>query len=161
MFGIWLTKGEGRISNILGILIVITSLIAIPGVSQVTPASSEQTTLEVEAEPYASAALQARLNAGQSVFINMTADWCITCKVTEKRFLNTEAVDQLFNDNGIIRMTGDWTRYDPLITEYLNAFDRVGVPLYVVNHPGMEPIVLSQFPSFDELEQAITARSSL
>lgn len=161
MFGIWLTKGEGRVSNILGILIVITSLIAIPGVSQVTPASSEQTTLEVEAEPYASAALQARLNAGQSVFINMTADWCITCKVTEKRLLNTEAVDQLFNDNGIIRMTGDWTRYDPLITEYLNAFDRVGVPLYVVNHPGMEPIVLSQFPSFDELEQAITARSSL
>ena len=58
MFGIWLTKGEGRISNILGILIVITSLIAIPGVSGDT-ASSEQTTLEVEAEPYASAALQA------------------------------------------------------------------------------------------------------
>ena len=58
-------------------------------------------------------------------------------------------------------MTGDWTRYDPFITEYLNAFDRVGVPLYVVNHPAMDPIVLSQFPSFEELEKAIKARSSL
>ena len=147
IFGIWLTKGESRISNILGILIVITSLIAIPGISQVTPASSEQTTLEVEAEPYTSAALQARLNAGQSVFINMTADWCITCKVTEKRLLNTEAVYQLFNDNGIIRMTGDWTRYDPLITEYLNTFDRVGVPLCIVNHPGMDNCVVT-IPKF-------------
>ena len=161
MFGIWLTKGGGRISRVLGILVVIASLTAILGVPQVTPASSEQATVEVEAEPYASAVLQTHLNAGQSVFINMTADWCITCKVTEKRLLNTEAVDQLFNDNGIIRVTGDWTRYDPLITEYLNSFDRVGVPLYVVNHPGMEPIVLSQFPSFDELERAITAGSSL
>ncbi len=161
MFGIWLTKGEWWIWRVLGTLVVITSLIAIPGVSQVTPASSEQTMVEVEAEPYASVALQTHLSAGHSVFINMTAAWCITCKVTEKRLLNTEAVDQLFNDNGIIRMTGDWTRYDPLITEYLNAFDRVGVPLYVVNHPGMDPILLSQFPSFDELERAITARSSL
>ena len=126
-----------------------------------TPASSEQTLVEIEAEPYTSAALQTHLKAGHSVFINMTAAWCITCKVTEKRLLNTEAVDQLFNDNGIIRMSGDWTRYDPLITEYLNAFDRVGEPLYVVNHPGMDPILLSQFPSFDELERAITARSSL
>ena len=58
-------------------------------------------------------------------------------------------------------MTGDWTRYDPFITEYLNVFDRVGVPLYVVNPPAMDQIVLSQFPSFEELEKAIKARSSL
>ena len=133
---------------------------AIPSVSQVAPTSSDQVMVEVDAEPYASSSLRAHLNDGRSVFINMTADWCITCKVTEKRLLKTESVDQLFEDHGVIRMTGDWTRYDPLITEYLNAFDRVGVPLYVVNHPGKEPIVLSQFPSFDELEDAVKAKSS-
>jgi thiol:disulfide interchange protein len=138
---------------------VIASLSAIPSVSQVAPSSSDQAMIEIDAEPYTSSALRAHLNDGRSVFINMTADWCITCKVTEKRLLKTEAVDQLFEGNGVIRMTGDWTRYDPLITEYLNAFDRVGVPLYVVNHPGMEPIILSQFPSFDELESAVKAKS--
>ena len=160
VFGIWLSKGEGRFSKILGALAVVTSLFAIPSVSQVAPASSENAVIEVNAEPYASSALRAHLEEGKSVFINMTADWCITCKVTEKRLLKTEAVDQLFESNGVLRMTGDWTRYDPLITEYLNAFDRVGVPLYVVNHPGMDPIVLSQFPSFDELERAVKAKSS-
>ena len=160
VFGIWLTRGGGRISRALGVLAVIASLTAIPGVSQVVPASSVQKIIEIDSEPYTSSALQGHLNEGRSVFINMTADWCITCKFTEKRLLKTETVDRLFEDNGVIRMTGDWTRYDPLITEYLNAFDRVGVPLYVVNHPGMDPIILSQFPSFDELENAVKAKSS-
>jgi len=160
VFGIWLTRGGGRISRALGVLAVIASLTAIPGVSQVVPASSVQAMIEIDSEPYTSSVLQGHLNEGRSVFINMTADWCITCKFTEKRLLRTETVDRLFKDNGVIRMTGDWTRYDPLITEYLNAFDRVGVPLYVVNHPGMDPIVLSQFPSFDELENAVKAKSS-
>ena len=161
VFGLWLVKGGSRLSRALGLLAVIASLSAIPSLSQLTSTSSEQAVVEIDSEPYASSALRAHVDEGRTVFINMTADWCITCKVTEKRLLTTEAVDQLFESYGVIRMTGDWTRYDPLITEYLNAFDRVGVPLYVVNHPGMDPIVLSQFPSFEELEKAIKARSSL
>jgi len=161
VFGLWLVKGGSRLSRALGLLAVIASLSTIPSLSQLTPTSSEQAVVEIDSEPYASSVLRAHVDEGRTVFINMTADWCITCKVTEKRLLTTEAVDQLFESYGVIRMTGDWTRYDPLITEYLNAFDRVGVPLYVVNHPGMDPIVLSQFPSFEELEKAIKARSSL
>ena len=161
VFGLWLVKGGSRLSHVLGVLAVIASLSAIPSLSQLTPTPSEQAVVDVDSEPYASSALRAHVDDGRTVFINMTADWCITCKVTEKRLLTTEAVDQLFESYGVIRMTGDWTRYDPLITEYLNAFDRVGVPLYVVNHPGMDPIVLSQFPSFEELEKAIKAKSSL
>ena len=161
VFGLWLVKGGSRLSRALGLLAVIASLSAIPSLSQLTPTSSEQAVVEIDSEPYASSALRAHVDEGRTVFINMTADWCITCKVTEKRLLTTEAVDQLFESYGVIRMTGDWTRYDPLITEYLNAFDRVGVPLYVVNHPGMDPIVLSQFPSFEELAKAIKAKSSL
>ena len=161
VFGLWLVKGGSRLSRALGLLAVIASLSAIPSLSQLTPTSSEQAVVEIDSEPYASSALRAHVDEGRTVFINMTADWCITSKVTEKRLLTTEAVDQLFESYGVIRMTGDWTRYDPLITEYLNAFDRVGVPLYVVNHPGMDPIVLSQFPSFEELEKAIKAKSSL
>ena len=161
VFGLWLVKGGSRLSRMLGLLAVIASLSAIPSLSQLTPTSSEQAVVEIDSEPYVSSTLRAHVDEGRTVFINMTADWCITCKVTEKRLLTTEAVDQLFESYGVIRMTGDWTRYDPFITEYLNAFDRVGVPLYVVNHPGMDPIVLSQFPSFEELEKAIKARSSL
>ena len=51
-------------------------------------------------------------------------------------------------------MTGDWTRYDPLITEYLNAFDRVGVPCSRQSPEWIQFVVT--IPSFDELERAIT-----
>lgn len=161
VFGLWLLKDDTRFSHVLGLLAVIASLSAIPSLAQLTPISSEQTTVDVDSESYAPSTLRAHVDEGRTVFINMTADWCITCKVTEKRLLTTKAVDQLFEVYGVVRMIGDWTRYDPLITEYLNVFDRVGVPLYVVNHPGIDPIVLSQFPSFKELEEAIKAKSSL
>ena len=158
--GIWLSESKGRFSRGLGILAILTSFFSIPSVSHLTPSSTEQAVVDVRAESYSASALREYADDGHSVFINMTADWCITCKVTEKRLLVTEPVDQLFETHNVVRMTGDWTRYDPSITEYLNAFDRVGVPLYVVNHPGMKPIVLSQFPSFEELAQAITAKFS-
>ena len=160
VLGIWLSESKNRFSQGLGILVILISFFSVPSVSHLTPSSTEQSVVDVSAESYSANALRAYVDDGRSVFINMTADWCITCKVTEKRLLATEPVDQLFETHNVVRMTGDWTRYDSSITEYLNAFDRVGVPLYVVNHPGMKPIVLSQFPSFEELVQAITAKFS-
>ena len=88
----------------------------------------------------------------------MTADWCITCKVTEQRLLHTERVSALFAEHQVLRMTGDWTRYDASITAYLNRFHRVGVPLYVIESPAHPPRVLSQFPSFDELAEAVASQ---
>ena len=160
VFGLWLTQGRSRWSRVTGWLIAISALFAIPQTSALAPTSSTVSQITVQSEAYNGSALRGHLDAGRSVFINMTADWCITCKVTEQRVLKTAPVDQLFVDSGVIRMTGDWTAYDASITAYLNQFDRVGVPLYVVHHPDQEPIVLSQFPSFDELEAAVRARSS-
>tara|TARA_B100001093_G_scaffold23106_2_gene20523 strand:+ start:1950 stop:3962 length:2013 start_codon:yes stop_codon:yes gene_type:complete len=160
VLGIWLSESENRFFRGLGILAMLISFFSIPSVSHLTPSSTKQSFVDVRAEPYSASALRAYVDKDHSVFINMTADWCITCKVNEKRLFITEPVDQLFETYDVIRMTGDWTRYDPFITEYLNTFDRVGVPLYVVKHPGMNPIVLSQFPSFEELEQAVNAKFS-
>lgn len=161
VFGLWLYRGESKMARGLSVVIVLASLGALPAVSQMSPQTSSVQTIEVDAEPYSSSALRTHVESGQSVFINMTADWCITCKVNEQRLLKTSQVDALFKEHSVIRMTGDWTRYDASITEYLNQYDRVGVPLYVVHHPDQAPIVLSEFPGFDELEAAITAKSSL
>lgn len=82
---------------------------------------------------------------GQAVLVNMTADWCVTCLVNERVALNTDAVRQAMADHGVVYLKGDWTRRDPLITEYLARYDRNGVPLYVL-YPrnGGEPRVLPQ-----------------
>ena len=68
----------------------------------------------------------------QPVFINLTADWCITCLVNERIALSSEEVKQLMRDKGINYLKGDWTNSDPQITELLERFNRSGVPLYLL-----------------------------
>jgi|SRR6056297_503903 len=99
------------------------------------------------AEPWSIERL-AELNAdpGRGVLVNMTADWCVTCKVNEAVALSTDTVRGAIDEFGFIYLVGDWTRRDPAITRYLEEFGRNGVPLYVVYPPGPDPqpIVLPQ-----------------
>lgn len=69
---------------------------------------------------------------GEVIFVNMTADWCITCKVNERLVFETDAVVQTFKDLGIVQVKGDWTQRDPEITSFLDRFNRAGVPFYVI-----------------------------
>jgi thiol:disulfide interchange protein len=92
-------------------------------------------TREVLAEgqvPYSVAALTELRAKGTPVFVDMTAAWCITCKVNEKNAINTYAVGQAMQQAGMVYMVGDYTNSDPVITEYLKSFSAVGVPLYVM-----------------------------
>ena len=94
----------------------------------------------------------------QAVLVNMTADWCVTCLVNERVALNTEPVRQALVSNNIIYLKGDWTRRDPVITEYLARYERNGVPLYVV-YPrnGGQPRVLPQILTPGLVVQALEA----
>lgn len=84
---------------------------------------------------YTQAALDQLLAADDPVLVNMTAAWCITCKVNERAVLKSDAAHELFEMRGITLVTGDWTRYDEAITAYLEQFQRRGVPLYVYYGP--------------------------
>jgi thiol:disulfide interchange protein len=68
---------------------------------------------------------------GRPVFVDVTADWCITCKLNERIALADRAVLKAFADNGVVALRADWTRQDPGITRMLEANDRAGVPLYL------------------------------
>lgn len=75
------------------------------------------------------------LNGNDPVFTNMTASWCITCKVNERIALKTSTAKKIFIDNNIAYLKGDWTNQNPEITKYLKSFNRSGVPLYVYYGP--------------------------
>jgi thiol:disulfide interchange protein DsbD len=80
-----------------------------------------------------------------AVFVNMTADWCLTCKVNESVALSQAAVRDRFQAQNVVYMKGDWTRRDAAITDYLAEFGRNGVPLYVAYpRSGGPPQVLPQ-----------------
>lgn len=96
-------------------------------------------------EPFATARLEELQAAGQPVFINMTAAWCITCLANEQTTLSTARVVQAMEDNNITYLKGDWTNQDPEISRILDQFDRPSVPLYVL-YPGAgrDPVILPQ-----------------
>ncbi|MEN3977096.1 protein-disulfide reductase DsbD domain-containing protein [Emcibacter sp. SYSU 3D8] len=97
------------------------------------------------AEPFDQARLDAYREAGEPVFVNLTAAWCITCLANERVALSTDAVAAEFHSRGIRYLKGDWTRRDPKITEILANYGRNGVPLYLYFAPGRaQAVVLPQ-----------------
>lgn len=96
--------------------------------------------------PYSEAGLQRLLAEGKPVFLDFTADWCITCKFNMRTAIDTKAVRSAFEQLGIVPMLADWTNSNPEITRKLAEFDRVGVPFYLFYPPGDvdNPVVLPE-----------------
>ncbi|MCP5420009.1 MAG: thioredoxin family protein [Gammaproteobacteria bacterium] len=97
-------------------------------------------------EPFSAERLTALRDAGQPVFLNFTAAWCITCLVNERVALSSPRLASAFSERGITYLKGDWTNQDKEISKALETFGRSGVPLYVYYPPGIrsEPVLLPQ-----------------
>ena len=87
----------------------------------------------------------------QIIFLNFTADWCITCKVNERVALNSEKVKSLIKQKNIKYMEADWTRKNESIAKKLEEFGRSGVPLYLLYPPNGEPSILPEILTEDIL----------
>ena len=81
------------------------------------------------------ATVQAEVAKGNTVFVDVTADWCLTCQVNKALVLNRGRVAEILGDGGIIAMKADWTKPDPVIADYLKSFRRYGIPFNVVYGP--------------------------
>ncbi|HMQ11701.1 MAG TPA: protein-disulfide reductase DsbD family protein [Oligoflexia bacterium] len=93
---------------------------------------------------FSSQTLQDHLNQNHNVFVDFTADWCVTCKVNESITFNNSQVKDFIKTNNIVMIKADWTHYDPMITDFLKNFDRASVPLYIYYHQGKDPIILPE-----------------
>ena len=96
--------------------------------------------------------------AEQPVLLNVTAAWCISCKVNERVVIETDAFRDLLAGSGTTFMTADWTRRDPDVTALMDGFGRAGVPLYVYYPAGGVPEVLPQLLTLSVLQDAFAIR---
>ncbi len=126
----------GRSRHAPGRVVAAALLVAGLGLPLAQPAGAPA---ERPWEPYSAARLEALRNAGAPVFVNLTADWCITCLANERMALASDRFHATLKQRGIHYLKGDWTRYDPEITALLSAHGRSGVPLYLYFPPG-EPV---------------------
>lgn len=106
-------------------------------------------------KPFSRSALETALKGEHPIFINMTAAWCITCKINERLAINTQTVQDAFAKYDVQYFKGDWTNRNPEITQFLSQYHRNGVPLYVYIGPPVksaaggsavrpDPVVLPQ-----------------
>ncbi|HEB89642.1 MAG TPA: thiol:disulfide interchange protein [Deltaproteobacteria bacterium] len=100
------------------------------------------------------------LSEGHPVFVDFTADWCLTCQVNERTVLGRPAILEAFRNGGYVLFKADWTRRNEAIRRKLAEFGRAGVPLYLVYSPDApeRPRILSELLSRREVLSAL-ARS--
>jgi suppressor for copper-sensitivity B len=80
-------------------------------------------------------AIAGAVGAGKTVFVDVTADWCLTCQVNKKLVLQSDAVRALLARPDVVAMRADWTRPDATIAAYLRGFGRYGIPFDAVYGP--------------------------
>jgi thiol:disulfide interchange protein DsbD len=110
-------------------------------------------------EPFSPNLVDEGRKAGRPVFIDFTAAWCANCITNERFVLNTAAVATAFKQKNVLTVRADWSDFDPVISEWLKRFDRIGVPLYVLYRPGEDrpvifPELLTQNVVLDALATA-------
>jgi thiol:disulfide interchange protein len=162
--GLWWWGRQGLrsapLARALALLLIVTSLGAVGYIhSMPARAAGDEVVDASGAERYSAETLAQHRAAGRVVFVNMTADWCVTCKANEARVLDTEAFDEAMQTAGAVYMKGDWTNVDPEITRFLEQHGAVGVPLYVVFPRGggegdVLPTVLTQAAVDEALARA-------
>ena len=108
-------------------------------------------------QPWSTARAAALMAAGQPVFVDFTAAWCVTCQYNKRTTLTDSSVLADFADRKVALLRADWTRRDPAITAALAQLGRSGVPVYVLYAPGKAPVVLTEILSVAEVRQALAA----
>ena len=88
---------------------------------------------------------------GQSVFVDFTAAWCVTCQYNKKTTLTDADVLADMDAKNVALLRADWTRRDPAVTQALAELGRSGVPVYVFYKPGRAPVVLSEILSVHDV----------
>jgi thiol:disulfide interchange protein/DsbC/DsbD-like thiol-disulfide interchange protein len=143
-FGLWLWKSRpkaGTAHFLMTVLAAASFLFAASTFLTVKHLDKSETHIAAKEdsadnwEDFTRAKLEKYLEGDRAVFVNMTAAWCITCKVNEKVALLTDSTRRLFADKNVVYLKGDWTNQNPEITNYLEEYGRSGVPLYVYYGP--------------------------
>ena len=140
------SRGLGPAAAAVAVLAVLVPALAAPA----APAIRQEAD-SAQWRPFDIAAIGPSVAHGKLVFVDVTAAWCLTCKVNALAVLDRAPVAQRLRAAGLVALRGDWTRPDPAITAYLQSFGRYGVPLDVVYGPGR--------PDGIALPELLTARA--
>jgi thiol:disulfide interchange protein/DsbC/DsbD-like thiol-disulfide interchange protein len=149
----WTPISSGRSRILAALAMVAVLVIAIGSYFFVTAPS------KIAWQAFNQQSLDNALQSGRPIFVDFTADWCLTCKANERFALDTSAVRQAFTQHGVVVLRADWTHGDPEITQILKEHGRAGVPMYLFYPGGRDrpPTVLPELISSQTVLDAMKA----
>jgi len=79
--------------------------------------------------------IQGLIKKGNVVFVDVTADWCLTCQANKKLVIYDDDIVQYMNNHKVVLMKADWTEPNDAITNYLKSYNRYGIPFNIIYGP--------------------------
>jgi len=149
--------GDTNLRKGLSIVLVAGSVfLAIPSDNKADGSDSSRSLREGQIA-WSASVLDDYIERGDPIFVDVTADWCITCLANEAAVLFTPEMEQAFIDADIPYMIADWTDYDADIGRFVQSHGRSGIPLYVMYPRGIgsTPVILPQLLTRDIVLTAI------
>jgi thiol:disulfide interchange protein DsbD len=114
-------------------------------------------------EPFSPQRLEALVNDGKTVFVDFTADWCLTCKANDAAAIERPEVVQLLRSNGVVALRADKTGPAPAVDATLRRLGNkaASIPFYAIfpsNSPSrpllLDGLLTSPAPVVKALQQA-------
>ena len=138
--GVAFFREELSVGSAVVILAVIWFALASPKfeaeVDAIFKARSVQLITEDGWYRYTPELIEELAKSGRTVFIDATADWCLTCKANEAAVLNRDDFKRAMDSLNVARVKADWTRETPEVTALLRSMGKSGVPAYAIYPAG-------------------------
>ena len=108
---------------------------------------------------YSPALIKEFAKAKRTVFIDATADWCLTCKTNEAAVLNRDEFRRAMDSLGVALVKADWTRETPEVNALLKSMGKSGVPAYAIYPAGdaSKQIVLPELLTTSAITEKISS----
>jgi len=116
-------------------LLIVSSFTVVPALGQKPDPDAAFAAAEQLWLPFDPEDLQARIQRGDVILVDVTADWCITCQVNKRLVTYQGDVFDQLEKGHVTAIKADWTRPDSRIATYLAHYNRFAIPFNVVYGP--------------------------
>ncbi len=131
--GAWMQK----IKIILSIPILLTAIwLGSIWYTQIKTDTYTADTTELDWQPFDAEKIAELNAAGHNIFVDFTADWCLTCQFNERFILKSQSFKEFVQENDVALFVADLTEHQEDLGIALSSYGRDAIPLYVYYHQG-------------------------
>ena len=146
--GLWMKKFKYFLSFLLILTAIWLASVLLIQINAINNDSKNNNWLDFD-----TIKLNELVNENNIVFVDITADWCMTCFYNKKTVLDRKKVKNIFEKYDVKKMRGNLTKPNKEINKYINSYGRFGIPANVIYSPSAPQGVL--------LSEVLTVRNLL